>query len=117
PRSVLAINWLLLVIMLGGPRFVYRAFKDRTLTWKMTLREGTKIPVLLIGAGDHAEQFIRHMGRDGMASYEIVALVDDNPKQKGRTIHRVAVYGGIANLAEITHKLERKGKRPQKIIV
>ena len=117
PRSVLAINWLLLLVMLGAPRFLYRAFKDRTLTWKMTMKEEPKIPVLLIGAGDHAEQFIRHMGRDGMASYEVVALVDDDPKQKGRTIHRVSIYGGIGMLTDIVRKLDRRGKRPQKIIV
>jgi len=117
PRSVLAITWMLLLFLLGGPRFVYRAFKDRTLSWRMTLEEERKIPVLLIGAGDHAELFIRHMSRDGMTPYEVVALVDDDPKQKGRTIHRVAVYGGIGTLPAIVNKLERKGVRPQKIIV
>ncbi len=64
PRSVLFINWMLLIFMLGGPRFAYRAFKDRTLSWRMTMAETRKIPVLLIGAGDQAEQFIRDMARD-----------------------------------------------------
>jgi O-antigen biosynthesis protein WbqV len=118
PRSVLAINWLLLLVMLGGPRFVYRAFKDRTLFWRMTMHEEPKIPVLLVGAGDHAEQFIRHMRRDGMASYEAVGIVDDDPKRKGLTIHRVPVLGNLAMVREAVDKLDRrKARRPQKIIV
>lgn len=117
PRSLLFINWVLLVIMLGGPRFVYRAFKDRTLHWKMSFDEARKIPVLLIGAGDQAEQFIRESGRDGQALYEVVALVDDNPLQKDGTIHRVPIYGGLDSLPVIMHRLARKGKRPQKIIL
>ncbi len=31
PRSLVGINWLVLVALLGGPRFAYRIFKDRGL--------------------------------------------------------------------------------------
>ena len=41
---------MLLLFMLAGPRFAYRAFKDRTLSLR-TFSETHKIPVLLIGAG------------------------------------------------------------------
>jgi FlaA1/EpsC-like NDP-sugar epimerase len=117
PRSVLFINWMLLLFMLGGPRFLYRAFKDRTLSWQMTLNEGRKIPVLLVGAGDQAEQFIRDMARDSQAPFEVVGIVDDDAKQRGRTIHRIPIYGDIATLAHTMRKLERKGRRPQKMIL
>jgi len=117
PRSVLFINWMLLVFLLGGPRFMYRAFKDRTLSWKTALKERPKIPVLVIGAGDDAEQFIRDTGRDSDAPYEVVGIVDDDAGQKGRTIHRVHIYGDTGALGHIIRKLERKGQRPQKIIL
>lgn len=115
PRSLLFINWMLLLFMLAGPRFAYRAFKDRNFRWSLRIKD--KIPVLLIGAGDHAEQFIRDMGRDPQASYDIVGLVDDDPEQKGRTMHGVPIYGSTAMLPAIMAKLERKGMRPQKWIV
>ena len=117
PRSLLFINWMLLLGMLGGPRFVYRAIKDHTLTWQMSLDEATKVPVLLIGANDNAERFIRDMSRDIYAPYEAVGIVDDDAGRKGRTIHRVPIYIGAANLQVIINKLERKGRRPQKIIL
>ena len=115
PRSLLFINWMLLLFMLGGPRFAYRAFKERTLLW--TFKSRDKIPVLLIGAGNHAEQFIRDMGRDPNGLYDVVALVDDDREQKGRTMHGVAIYGGTGELPAIMRKLERKGQRPHKWIV
>ncbi len=117
PRSVLLINWLLLMFMLAAPRFIYRALKDRTLRWTMT--EGTRIPVLLIGAGSDAEQFIRITANedDTAAPYFVVGIVDDDPAQKGRTISRIPIYGGVDILDIIVRKLERKGVRPQKIIL
>ena len=115
PRSLLFINWMLLLFMLAGPRFAYRAFKDRTFRW--SLSEQDKIPVLLIGAGDHAEQFIRDMKRDRQAAYDVVGLVDDDAEQKGRTMHGVPIYGSTSMLPAIMQKLERKGQRPHKWIV
>jgi O-antigen biosynthesis protein WbqV len=117
PRSVLFINWMLLLMLLGGPRFIYRALKDHTINWKMTLDEVGKIPVLLIGAGDSAEQFIRNSQRDHLSPYEVVGLVDDDPAQKGRTIHRVNIYGNSEIIPTIVKKLARKGQKPQKLIV
>lgn len=117
PRSVLFINWMLLLFMLGGPRFLYRAMKDRSLSWRMSLSETPKIPVLLIGANDNADRFIRDMARNSQAPYDIVAIADDDPKQKGRAIQHVPIYGGTDILSVIIRKLERKGRRPQKIIL
>lgn len=117
PRSLLFINWMLLLFMLGAPRFAYRAIKDHRLSWRMTLNEAPKIPVLLVGATDNAERFIRDMARDASASYEVVAIADDRPQHKGRTIHHIPIYGHTGNLDEIIRKLERKGQRPQKIII
>ncbi len=117
PRSVLFINWMLLLMLLGGPRFLYRALKDHTINWKVTPNEINKIPVLLIGAGDAAEQFIRNSQRNHQAAYEVVGLVDDDPSQKGRTIHRVNIYGNTDIIPLVIKKLTRKGLKPQKLIV
>src|SRR4051812_12205871 len=53
PRSVPVINWVLLLVMLGGPRFVYRIVKDRRaglISFRPPPPSG--IPVLLVGAAD-----------------------------------------------------------------
>ncbi len=117
PRSVLFINWLLLLFMLGGPRFIYRALRDRSLSWTLTSDEERKVPVLLIGADDAGEQFIRSLARDNHAPYEVVGIADDDPRRKNRYIHRVPIYGGTDILPTILRKLKRKNKAPQKLIL
>lgn len=117
PRSVLFINWMLLLILLGGSRFLYRAFREHSLNFKFALPQVKKISILLIGAGDAAEQFIRNSQRDRLAPYEIVGLVDDDPRQKGSTIHGVRIYGDTSIIPVVIKKLARKGYRPQKLVV
>ncbi|MDX1974608.1 MAG: nucleoside-diphosphate sugar epimerase/dehydratase [Rickettsiales bacterium] len=117
PRSVFFINWMLLLGMLAGPRFIYRALKDRTLHWRMSLQEGAKIPVVLVGATDMGERFIRDMARDPAALYEVVGILDDDPKRKDRTIHHIPIYGATDLLSTVVRKLERKARKPQKIII
>lgn len=117
PRSVFFINWMLLLFMLGAPRFAYRAFKDRTLRWEMTLEEVAKIPVLLIGANAQAEQFIRESSRNPRAPYWVVGIADDDAARHGRTIHNVPILGGADMVERIVGKLERKSQRPQKIVI
>jgi len=116
PRSTPAINWLLLIFLLGGPRFVYRVFKDRHLG--NLLQSGTpRVPVLLVGASDAAEMFIRDMNRDAAAPYRVVGMVDTKDNRVGRRIHDVDVMGDIDGIPEVVAKLEKRGRRPQRLIV
>ncbi|NBX03110.1 MAG: polysaccharide biosynthesis protein [Alphaproteobacteria bacterium] len=118
PRSVLFINWMLLLIMLGAPRFAYRAIRDKTLRWSLSnAADDRKVPVLLLGASDAAEQFIRSVSRDNHSPYLVVGIVDGDPAQKNRSIHRVPIYGGTDILPTIVRKLKRKGKAAQKLIL
>ncbi|MCC6470625.1 MAG: polysaccharide biosynthesis protein [Alphaproteobacteria bacterium] len=116
PRSTPAIIWMVLVFLLGGPRFVYRVFKDRHLG--NLLESGTpRVPVLLVGASDAAEMFIRDMNRDSAAPYRVVGMVDTKDNRIGRRIHDVDVLGDLDAIPDVVAKLERRGRRPQRLIV
>lgn len=117
PRSVPIIHWLLLLAMLGGPRFIYRFAKDRRLGLDFTLAAPHKIPVLLIGANDAAELFIRESQRNLSAPYRVVGLADDDYHKRGQQVHGVRIYGGTDVLTKIVNKLERKGRKPQRIVL
>ena len=117
PRSALFINWLLLMSMLAAPRFAYRALKDRTLTWEMTLEEKAKIPVLLVGATSLAEQFIQDMSRNPRAAYQVVGILDNDTSRHNRMIQRTRIYGSTKILDVVLRKLTRKDMRPHKILI
>jgi len=116
PRSTLVINWFVLMALLGGPRFLYRRFKDRYIGQQADSAH-RRVPVLLIGAGDAADLFIRGMTGSLDAAYQPVGIVDDKGGRVGRNIHGVHVLGTIDDIPAIMDKLEHDGKRPRRLIV
>ncbi len=115
PRSVPVINWFVLLAMLGGPRFLYRNWKDRRLAAKRRAG-GSGVPVLLVGAGDEAELFIRAT-RAADAEYRAVGLLSERGARVGRNIHGVDVLGAVDELDGVLARLAEKGEAPQRLIV
>lgn len=115
PRSIPVINWFVLIALLGGPRFLYRMAKDKRAGLRSALSNHRRIPVVLIGAGDEAELFIREQKRNTHSLYDPVALVSETKGRLGRDIHGVPV---VATLDDFTAELWRKlPTPPQKFIL
>jgi FlaA1/EpsC-like NDP-sugar epimerase len=117
PRSALLIDWFVLVALLGAPRLAYRLFKDRGLDHIFERARHPSVPVLLISTKDGADTFIREMLRDPRAVYRVVGVLADTPSRVGREIYRVPVLGTIDALEDVVEQLDRRGRRPQKLIV
>ena len=117
PRSALPINWLVLLVMLGGPRFVYRLLKDRRAHDAGKRNGERRIPVLLIGAGDPAELFIRAMNRAKQSAWHVAGLVDEKGSRIGRNIHGVQILGKIDDIPAIIKRMGREGRNPQRLII
>jgi len=116
PRAVPIIQWLLLVFLLGGPRLAYRLFKDNRLR-RVTFRQrDQRVPVLLVGAGDAADLFIRAAHGSKHAPYRVVAILDARGRRLGREIHGVPVVDGPACLSEVVSRLARRGVHPQRLV-
>lgn len=118
PRSVLVINWMVLLVFLGGPRLLYRMIKDKSLSVNFLKNSAdSRIPVLLVGVGDNAVNFIRETSRKNSSQYRVVGLVDNNKSNHGRQIHGVKVYGGFGNIPKTIRKLKKAGQAPRRIIL
>lgn len=117
PRSVPVINWFLLLFMIGGPRFVYRIIKDRRHGLLQSGDDPKAVPVLLVGAGDGAELFIRAVHRSKTQLYRAVGMVSEGAGRVGRNIHGIAVLGTFAEIPAIVAKLASAGERPQRLIL
>ena len=100
PRSVFVLDVLLLVLLLGGPRFLYRSFKDRRLYSSQVKN------VLIVGAGHAGEMLVRDLLRDPVHTYRPVAFVDDDPAKHGKEIHNIRVLGTCENLQKIVRELD-----------
>lgn len=118
PRSALVINWFVLLALLLGPRLFYRALVEGSLRGFVQRTSGSeRIPVILVGAGDDAELFMRSTSGGAAANYRVVGLVDDDPKKIGRHIHGVRIFGPASNLTAIAHDLKLRGMQPQRLIL
>lgn len=117
PRSTPPILWASALIMLGAPRFIYRLWKDRRFALQEVGGGAKAIPVLVLGANDAAEVFIRSLGHGPSSLYRIVGLVDDKGRRTGHAIRGVPVLGGPDDLPRIVADLDRRGLRPQRLIV
>ncbi|RJQ52741.1 MAG: polysaccharide biosynthesis protein [Actinobacteria bacterium] len=98
PRSVLVIDALLSVMLLGGYRFIRRLL----LEWpvKAVLEAGK--PVLIVGAGDAGDLVVREMLKNPQQSgYTAVGYVDDDPAKKKMTMHGLKVLGTTEQLSRI----------------
>lgn len=108
-RSVFVINGLLIFMLVGSFRICIR------LVFAMPIRlnlmplsrkiGGEKIKKLLIvGAGSGGEKLIRELPENRELEYDLVGLVDDDPKKYLRTLHGVPVLGNIDSLQELVEK-------------
>lgn len=117
PRSLPFIHWMTLMLCLMGGRVGWRLLHDRALIARLVVGGEARINVLLVGATAQAEAFIRESQRTVNFPYRIVGLMDADPRQHGREIQHVRIYGGAADLPLILKKLERKGRAPKRLVI
>lgn len=100
PRSVVILDPLLLILMMGGSRFVYRAWKEHQL-YGITLKQGN--PVIVLGAGEAAVALVKDLARS--PQWQVVGLLDDDSSMLGREVFGVKVKGKINDLAAVSKRL------------
>lgn len=96
PRSVLILDPILLILMMGGSRFVYRAIKEHQ-HYGAHLRCGE--PVIIFGAGPAAMALVKDLAHSSL--WRVVGLLDDDETMHGREILGVKVQGSIASLPKV----------------
>jgi len=100
PRSVPPLYLFLQLLLLAGPRLLYRWRKDR----RLDLSAGQR--VLIVGAGSAGEMLVRDMMRGPERDYHPVAFVDDLPRRQGGEIHGIPVAGACDLIPELVERLQ-----------
>lgn len=117
PRSFLVINFFVLTALLSGMRFGYRFFKEGDISSLFEKGRAGQVPVVLIGAGDGSDLFIREMARGNESPYRVVGIIDDRGTRTGRKIRNIQVIGGVDDLEDIVNQLDARADRPQRLII
>lgn len=100
PRAVLPIYGLLLLALIGAPRFIYRWFKDHAL-YRTECKKA-----LIVGAGKAGEMLVRDLLRDPRPEYEPTGFVDDDPKKRGQELHGIRVLGNSYDIPRLASDVD-----------
>ncbi len=100
PRSVLVINPVLLLLIMGGSRFIYRLWKEHGLYRNLKLNGE---PVLVLGAGDAAVSLSKELARSD--DWHMVGFLDDDSGKHGRVLNGIKVLGALDQLPQWAERL------------
>jgi FlaA1/EpsC-like NDP-sugar epimerase len=99
PRSVLLLYPVVLATLLGGPRLIYRFWKDS----RVDLFESKAVKrVLIVGADRAGEALLRDLRRD--SRYSVVGFVDDQGNLRGAKIAGCPVLGTLDQLPDVARE-------------
>lgn len=104
PRSCYFIFFMLITMLVGGIRFLYR-FARLYRNYYTSGNKGKQLDrVLIIGAGRSGEKTLREIENSSKVSKEVVCFIDDDRNKHGRTLHNIMIYGGRDKIIEAVEK-------------
>ena len=104
PRSVLGIDWLLSLFLIGGLRFSVRLMAELTQRNGHEARPGGTRRVVVVGAGDAGTLMVREMQRNPQLHLRPVAFVDDDSEKLKKDIYGVRVAGRLDQLPTVVER-------------
>ncbi|MCB2214261.1 polysaccharide biosynthesis protein [bacterium] len=103
PRSVLIIDWLFSIALVGGMRFAFRLVADSSST-AANGEKGKgkrKKRVLVVGAGDAGAMVVRELLKNPQLNMKPVGFLDDDPAKQDSKIHGVPVLAPVSRVGHI----------------
>ena len=101
PRSTLILYPILVTVLMGGSRILYRAWKEGHLV-RLSRLDAKRVVVL--GAGGAAARLLESVARS--EDWLVVGLLDDDAGKQGREIHGVKVIGRLDDLPRLAQTLD-----------
>ncbi len=119
PLSAAFISFFILSAFIGASRLCFRWPYLRALfRYKLGLTSNTDsfVPVLLIGAGDATDSYLRSLERDGTASHQPVGILSVGKTSVGSSLRGVRVLGTVDDFDQVISNLRVVGCCPRHVI-
>ena len=117
PRTVPFITWFILLAGLGGSRMAFRLLRERRLSALWERSGGGRVNVLVVGASEEADLFIRAITSNPQTPFRVVGVVGENDRRVGRQIQGVDVLGTLEDLPKIIERLRSRDRAPSRLIL
>ncbi|MCE1254069.1 MAG: polysaccharide biosynthesis protein, partial [Anaerolineae bacterium] len=100
PRSVLVIDWLLSLLLVGGLRFSIRLIAENQ-SILVPLSSSRLKQVLIVGAGDAGAMVVRELQRNPQLHQLPVGFLDDDNSKLRQQIYGIPVVGTLNDLSTV----------------
>jgi FlaA1/EpsC-like NDP-sugar epimerase len=107
PLSIYILDLLLLLVISGGSRLSVRVAFEKYLHSRSSGKR-----MLIIGASGIGEKMVRDMKSQPQYGYNPIGFIDEDPGNKGLTIHGVPIFGPINMIPDVIKK-----HKPDEILV
>lgn len=97
PDSVLLLDFAATIALVSGARLTVRLYHEEV----QPVSEGAAPKLLILGAGNSAENVVREILRRPVLKYRVAGFLDDDPAKWGTQIHGIDVLGAIDKLKEV----------------
>ena len=108
------IHAFVLATFLGAPRLAYRLYHGRS---RVAADDPRLRRVLLIGAGEAADGFLRALAGQPEAALRVAGIVALSERQTGRRLHGRPILGAIGELGQILARLRARGDLPDALVL
>ncbi len=108
-----ALHALVLMVLLAMPRIAYRLMQESHAPQDGQVAQ----PVLLVGAGEGSDLFIRALGADRRTPYWVIGLLSLGNAQTGRRIGGLPILGSITEAAAVLARLRADGRLPGVLVL
>jgi FlaA1/EpsC-like NDP-sugar epimerase len=99
PRSVLVIDWLLSLVLIGGFRLALRLLAESHNTTPLPRERSRR--VLVVGAGDAGALVVRELQKNPQMNMLPVCFVDDDPLKQKQQIYNIPVAGKLEDIPRL----------------
>ena len=104
------VHALTLMVLLGAPRVAYRLYRGRPRG-----EQGTVERLLLVGAEENADAFIRAAAAD--PALRVTGLIALSDRQAGRRMHNLPILGTVNDVPRVLARLAAAGRSPEALVV
>ena len=109
PRSVLAMDFVLTLLFIGGARVAVRLVMNRGSGLPEGLWGGpdrNRKRIMIVGAGNTGEKVVREMMDSPAMKMRPAGFLDDDQSKQGKAIHGVPIKGVVADLEKFQHEFD-----------
>ncbi len=110
PRGVIALDFLLTLVFVGGSRLLVRVLVERG--FRRTIAPRGSREVLVVGAGNGGQLVANELRRNPQLRNVVIGFVDDDPRKQGARVAGIKVEGTTDELPRILD-----GADPDEVII